>query len=1217
MIIPIRPTRVVVDTLVKGNSMFESFRKTAWSLLCVLAAVIFSSTAMLAQGDRGTITGTIADPGGAVVPNAVIAAINTETGARFETVSTGTGNYTLVSVPAGVYNLEVTSPGFCKFVQQGIRVQVAVTARIDVALQVSSTSESVVVTADAPLLKTESGEQSHTLSYDRILNLPLYGGNGRTAGNGLRSPYAFLNTMPGATIVPSGGNNSIRVNGLPNDTYSVRIEGQESTNTQQPNASHINPGVEALQEVTLQTSNFAAEYGQVGGGLINFTARSGTNQLHGSAFEYLRNEVLNASQPFSNVRPRSRSNNYGLTIGGPVYIPKVYNGHNRTFFFFNWETAPGTAVVAGTYQTVPTAAYRQGDFSSILTGRSLGTDPLGRPILENTIYDPLTDREVNGLIVRDPFPGNIIPANRIDPVAARIQALIPAPTRAGQNNNWLQNFNGPTESNIYNTKIDHNLSDNAKLAFYYSHIKNIGWTQHDSLPAPITAVRRYPSSRPTLRLNYYQSFTPTLIFNFGVGYIRNLNPDVALQEVLAYDALKELGFYGGAPTDFSGVVATGFPRITGLNANLGGMINMGPVNANIYNTQKPSAITSLTWVKGSHTYKFGGEWRKDAMTDRNVRGSQGILNFSNNQTSLPSNPSLSGGSVGFPYASFLLGMVDNGTVSTPQDPQFLKLSWGLFAQDSWKVSRRLTLELGVRYDYQGALRELWDRIGAFDPNVRNPSAGNLPGGFAYAGYGDKRCNCQFGKTYPYAFQPRLGFAFQLDSKTVIRGGWGLSYGQTANFGYISNVPIVGVGFNQLAFNRPANGEAAFTLRGGMPYRMEELTAVTLDPGIRPLPGQITSPTYWLDPNGGRPPRINQWSFSIQRELTTDLLVEASYIGNRGVWLQSTSLNDLNALTPERLQAAGIDVRSATDRALLTAQLGSPNVQARGFRAPYAGFPLTQNLAQSLRPFPQFGNIPVRWSPLGNSWYDSLQLKATKRYSHGLSATAGFTWQKELALGADGGVINDVFNRRNQKNISPQSIPFVFVTAINYESPAVGDSRWLRFATGGWTLGAILRYQSGLPIAAPTAQNNLNQHLFRSTIANRVPGEPLFVKDLNCHCFDPSTEYVLNPNAWSEPAPGEWGTSAAYYNDYRSFRRPSEQLSVGRTFRVRERMSLEIMAMFFNAFNRTYLNDPDSGNARQTQTRAANGTTTAGFGRINTGSTAFGPRDGVLSARFQF
>src|SRR3989442_9262666 len=216
------------------------------------------------------------------------------------------------------------------------------------------------------LLKPESGKKSHNISTQPILPLPLYGGSGRNSGNGLRSPYAFLTTMPSAAIIASGGNNSIRVNGLQNDTYSTRIEGQESTNTQQPNASHINPGVEAMEEVTLQTSNFAAEYGEVGGGLINFTARSGANQVHGSVFEYFRNEFLNAGQAFTDdgrgrhVRARARSNNYGFVIGGPVRIPKVYNGKNRTFFNFNLETSPGTSAATGTL-SVPIAAYRSGD----------------------------------------------------------------------------------------------------------------------------------------------------------------------------------------------------------------------------------------------------------------------------------------------------------------------------------------------------------------------------------------------------------------------------------------------------------------------------------------------------------------------------------------------------------------------------------------------------------------------------------------------------------------------------------------------------------------------------------------------------------------------------------------------------------------------------------------------------------------------------------------
>jgi hypothetical protein len=491
---------------------------------------------------------------------------------------------------------------------------------------------------------------------------------------------------------------------------------------------------------------------------------------------------------------------------------------------------------------------------------------------------------------------------------------------------------------------------------------------------------------------------------------------------------------------------------------------------------------------------------------------------------------------------------------------------------------------------------------------------------AYAGYGTGRCNCQFAPGYRYGFQPRLGFAYRFGDKTVIRGGWGIAYGQTANFNYISNVPIVGVGFNQLSFNRPSFGEPAFTLQGGLPYNPASLNAVSLNPGIRPNPGQVDAPPYWLDPNGGRPPRINQWSIGVQREITNNLVIEASYVGNRAAWLQATALNDLNAVTPEGLKAKGIDFTSATDRALLTNQLGSSAVQARGFKAPYAGFPMTQSLLQALKPYPQFSSIPVRWSPLGDSWYDSLQTKVTKRYSHGLDVSGGFTWQKELSLGADPGAtgtVNDVFNRQNQKSISPQSTPFVLVIAANYQTPAWGSSRLMRLATGGWTIGTVLRYQSALPIAVPLAQNSLGTQLGRGTLSNRVAGQPLFLNDPNCRCYDPSKDLNLNPKAWSDPAPGQWGVSSAYYNDYRGFRRPSEQIVFGRTFRLHESIAVEVQAMFFNALNRTYLNVPDSTNALATKTNGSDGTLTGGFGRINTGTTAFGPRDGVLNMRVHF
>jgi hypothetical protein len=254
--------------------------------------------------------------------------------------------------------------------------------------------------------------------------------------------------------------------------------------------------------------------------------------------------------------------------------------------------------------------------------------------------------------------------------------------------------------------------------------------------------------------------------------------------------------------------------------------------------------------------------------------------------------------------------------------------------------------------------------------------------------------------------------------------------------------------------------------------------------------------------------------------------------------------------------------------------------------------------------------------VGNNWYDSLQVKVTKRSSHGLTASVAFTWQKELVSGADGGPVNDVYNRPNQKIISPSSQPLVAVTGFAYQLQPWGVGKWMKAAVRDWTLGGILRYASGMPIQVPAANNALSSLLFRGTFANRVPGQPLFLQDLNCHCFDPNTTFVLNPKAWADPAAGQWGTSAAFYNDYRYARRPDESLSMGRVFRIREGMSFQIRAEFFNPFNRTYLNNPDSTNAGTAQ-KVTNGQIVSGFGRISTGTTYLAPRNGQVIARFQW
>ncbi len=506
-----------------------------------------------------------------------------------------------------------------------------------------------------------------------------------------------------------------------------------------------------------------------------------------------------------------------------------------------------------------------------------------------------------------------------------------------------------------------------------------------------------------------------------------------------------------------------------------------------------------------------------------------------------------------------------------KDPQWRKKSWGLYIQDSWKVTRKFTMEYGLRWDYSPMGHEIHYRSSQLGVNTPNPSAGGLPGGYVYEGYGPKRCNCEFVKTYPYAIGPRLGLAYQYNSKTVLRAGWGISYSAGPNWAYVTGgSPALGVGYNSVPFDR-GFGQIGARLRNGLTYNIADLYTATLDPGVRPSPGQLDVPPAWgpqlKDPNGGRPARVNQWNISVQRELTNDRSLDVAYVGNRGIWEEARGLIQLNAINPATLEARGIDIRNAADRTLLTSRIDSATAVNRGFRAPYAGFPNFGTVAQSLRPFPMYqDNLAIWWSPVGNSWYDALQAKFTKRYSHGLDMTAAFTWQKELNLGNSG--VNDVFNRPNQKALNGSSQPLIFVTGFNYETPRIGSSKLIRQIAGGWTFGGILRYASGSLIGVPGARNNLNTVTLQNggTRYNRVPGQPLFTKDPGCHCIDPNKDFVLNPNAWQDAPAGEWGFGAPFYNDYRWRRNVSEQLSVGRRFAIRERMWFQVRAEFFNAFN---------------------------------------------------
>jgi hypothetical protein len=1180
-----------------------------------------------AQSDRGIISGRVHDPQSAIVVGAVVIARSTETGVEYRTVTTSTGDFTLSSLPARLYDLSIEAPGFKTFVSAGVRVQVAQTTRVDAMLEIGAAAEVVSVTGDAPLLKTANAEQGINVSGDRINALPLnFGGGGGNVG-AIRNWLGFVVLAPGV----SGTNERASVNGAPGGGFKIYLEGQDVTSSNDTvwTSTVAAASVETIGEFSMQTANFAAEYGQVLGGLFNFTTKSGTNELRGSAYEYLTNEALDAHRPFTGTRPLSRKHNFGFSVGGPVHLPPLYGGRNRTFFFFNLEAFRNRTNSPGARSTVPTEAYRNGDFSAALTGRVLGTDPLGRPIMENAIYDPRTTRVVNGQVVRDPFPNNVIPRELLDPVALRIQSLIPSP----DSNELLQNYGPDIQNHKYQmiptVKIDHNLGTGTKISGYYSAQFTDQITAPDGMPIPITSRRDQKIYGHTVRVNLDKTLRPTLQLHGGVGLLRFHNPDSSPDDVLDFDAVNELGFVGSATTP------PGFPVITGLGSNTAGGFNnnsMGPGNANKYYNNKLTAVANLTYVRNRHMIKVGGEFKQETWEDINKTYSQGQLMFNARQTGLPSTQgqNLGGGSVGLGYASFLLGHIEQAGVTAVRDPEWRKAAWSLYAQDNWRARDRLTVDYGLRWDYGGQGHEREYRTSQVGISTPNPSAGGLPGGFVYEGYGDGRCNCSFTKTYPYAFGPRLGATYKVDDKTVLRAGWGITYSALSNWWYVTGgSSTLGVGFNSVNWTNPAFGEAAVRLRDGLHYDPAQLYVASFDPGIRPSPGQLNVPPAWgaqiNDPNGGRPARVNQWNISVQREVLRNVIVEASYVGNRGVWLEANNLVNHNATPLTRFQELGLDLNNAADRTLLTSRIDSPLAASRGFRAPYVGYPGSATVAQTLRPFPQFNDsLAVRWAPLGNTWYDALHLNVTKRGWHRLDLTAAFTYQKERALGsggnpgAGGGPVNNVFDREAQKGLAANSQPLIFVTSFNYRTPRPRQ-KVLGAVLGDWTVAGLLRYASGTLIPVPGAQNNLFSLVFQNTRMNRVAGEPLFIKDPNCKCIDPRQDFVLNPAAWADPAPGQFGNSSAFYDDYRWQTQVTENMSIGRRFPL-GRTFVEIRAEFFNVFNRTYLRMPTDFNNNPLSTRTFNsrGEPTGGFGYINpTATPNVLPRNGQIVARFQF
>ncbi|MBP1623329.1 MAG: TonB-dependent receptor, partial [Acidobacteria bacterium] len=952
-------------------------------------------------------------------------------------------------------------------------------------------------------------------------------------------------------------------------------------------------------------------------------------------------------------------------LGGPVYIPKLYDGRDKTFFFYSFEQNRLTVKNSATY-TLPSNALQRGDFRELLGNvmsdvcydpsdpSTCGKDPLGNPLIEGTIYDPSTtttvQRPVNGVqtdfVVRTPFMGcdgltlNQICMNTadLDPVAMNYQALYPTLTTDTLTNNYSVTWPRESLQTINAFKIDHNISNKFKISGFYSYNSQDFDTFTDGLEVPLSSGRTMTEKSHTVRLTADYTISSTMFLHLGAGLMHFLFKDP--QPNVNYDAYTELGL--------PGTYSTVAPSIkTSPNTDRGGLRDTGPVAYGNTWQIKPTGTASLAWVKGNHSMKFGGELRVESHPSTVITPSNGTFIFDPLQTSLPYLGTA--GNIGHPYASFLLGTYNKGEIGLPNRFHLGKHAFAFYAQDSWKITPKITLDYGLRWDYQTYLQETEGRMPTFSPTALNPNYGNIPG--------DAIFEKDIADVYPHAWGPRLGLAYQFMPKTVLRAGFGISYGQTGALEMWNLRMGSFVRFGPNSYNYDAIG----LLRDGPNVGGTPVVPVwpNSDPGQAPAAPQADY-MPWIHEKAGRPPRQAQWSIGIQHEVLPNLLLDVSYVGNRGIWWNSNgAINDPNRVTPSILEDHNFDLNNYDDRALMLKQwnqITPEEAAAHNLTLPYSGFTGTVN--QALRPFPHVGNIFQIWAPIGKTWYDSLQVKVTKRYSHGLDFSLAYSWQKELTIGAETNdtafvtpaAVNNINDFNSNKTISGLSVPHRVVIAVSYQVPKWDVNKFASWVLRDWTIGALLTYASGLPIMAPRGDwNQTPNHdignllklcsgmgvfggcngslLFSdspASYASRVKGEDPFLVDPNSS-FDPRKNFMLNLDAWTNPPDGQYGTGSPYYSDYRYRRRPSENMSLGRNFPIREGMNVSLRVELMNIFNRVQIPNPgvdyNSNSINWGQISAPDGTAIFGFGQPGSAvapiADTAGQRTGQIVMRFTF
>jgi len=1154
----------------------------------VLAAVcVFVTTVASAQEFRATVKGQVTDQSKGAIPGATVTVQNQETNETATAVSNAEGAYTIPFLRPGLYTLNAELSGFQKYSRKDMRLEVGQTALVNVQLSVGGVTEQMTVTAESPLLESGKADRGTVIDAHRIAELPLQS----------RSPLALTTLVAGVTYnaqaiylrpFDNGALADFSMNGGQNRNNDFTLDGAPNNANQGGNNVAYIPPADAVQEFKVSTNSYDAQYGRTAGGVISMSLKSGTNSFHGSGYEFYRRKWLDANSFLLNSRNTPKVEHYldqyGFEVDGPVQIPGVYNGKNKTFFMFTGEKyREGTP--AAQFSSVPTAAMKNGDFSGL-------KDAQGRPII---IYDPATGRDVNGVWTRDPFPGNQIPANRLNSTAKTMLQYFPDPncTTPGQPD-WQSNlcYNEHFNKDLFWNwvgKVDHNFSSKDRTFFR--------WAKNERNEVRnTTAIRSGPAQNgqlPLIRAN--DAFVGDWVRIFGSGTVFNMRGSYTYylegsrsDASFGYDA-TQFGWPGSVVSQFPAAQVGGMFPVFTFDQFVQLSRGFGPNTNKIFSVQP-----NISMTRGAHNIRSGLDYRRTNVYNDNYGNAGGQIDFTRafTQATLNSTSTLEGNA----FASFLLGAPSGGNVPVNLFPHYYWNFAAPWIQDDWRLTNKLTLNLGFRWDFNSPVHEEQNRLNyAFDPTLSNPISASV--GLPLKG-GIRFLDVNGAPTTPWKFdwnnwQPRAGAAYQLNEKTVIRGGYGKYFlnptGQSFTNGFSQSTTLIA--------SNDGNRTPTYALSNPFPN------------GIQAPTGSALGPLTFLgrSPNFSNPdfvvPYVHQYSFGVQRELPWRVALEATYVGSRSYNVQSNwgGYNESSAAFQ-----AQCDVTTGGSRSFCDQLVTNPFFNVPGFEGTTRFTNPTIARSELARPFPEFGSIQMTERNDGKMTYDSAQFVANKRWAKGLTMNVNYTWVPRwteeganTTTGIGNAFVDDVSQQRNVGPYFSQRKHRVTASGV-WELPWHRDEKTLLgYLIGGWSVAPMYVFQTGQPWDMP---GNVDL----------APG--IDPKDIALS-GDKEGQYIYGV----KPCVGNYNTTTGKYDlqsysvaygctqpfflirqafqrrtanfRYDEFRRPSfweVDMNIAKTTKITDKMHFQLRIEAFNIFNSPMYDE----------LQYDQGTANADFGRIN-------------------